>query len=321
MPKDIYASALEKSQVECNNMASINLFHRQPLRIAILLCGLYLITIWTMNISICNGYGYLFNLLCYLIIMAIVLLFGVWMRQVGIYGNRLAMAGWVLILVLIMGSMTIRKGTIIYVSHDFHVQNYDCGINKGKFYYSVISALGVRKTMPFGKHGTYQGYTYPTLGFIADGVFIDFYDNGVKMEEGRLENRILRGTYCRWYDTGQINLRAEFSNGKPNGHVCVWNEDGTKWSEGNFTKGKPTKDWVYYSVKNPEGIKEPYDFCKALHLEGETDERYRWLAFLFGIKTTSNGGRELPWFELGSGRFFTIQKANDCVAFFFLCHC
>ena len=298
MPEEVSASSDKKPQAQCTNIAAIHFFKQRPLLMAIFLCGLYLTTIWTVNITTRYGLSFLINLVCYLMILAGIALFNVWKRQAGIRRNKLAVVGWVLLLMLILGSMTIRKGTAIYVAHDYLVPNGNYGGTKMNFYYSVISSLGVRETNPFGR-GTWQGYTYPNVGFVADGVFTDFYENGVKMHEGYLLNARPVGTYYRWYDTGRINLIAVFSYGKPNGHVCVWNEDGTKWSEGNFTNGKPSKDWVYYSVENPDGIKEPYDFCKVLHLEDETDKRYKWLAHLFGIKITSTGGGvSMPWTEL-----------------------
>ena len=250
------------------------------------------------------GAPFLFNAFCFLLLFAMFTLFRVWLKQFlngGQHKNKLGMVGWILILVLITGSMSVRKGASIYLLSDFVATKGDffTDANKGKFYLSVLEKVGQRKTEPWGNNGTWQGYFYPSLGFILDGPFEDFYDNGKKRQEGTFHNYHPFGTYRRWYETGQIQLEAEFAEGKPNGHVYVWNEDGSKWSEGNFLKGNPSDDWLYYSAGNPEGVKGSFEFCKALHLEGRTDKRYKWLVHFFSMEVSPPGGVSLPWLRLG----------------------
>ena len=44
-----------------------------------------------------------------------------------------------------------------------------------------------------------------------------FYDNGQKMEEGRLINEKKHGTWNAWYENGQLKGQGTFREGKSHG--------------------------------------------------------------------------------------------------------
>ena len=73
---------------------------------------------------------------------------------------------------------------------------------------------------------------------IADGLWITWYENGQKTDEGHYKDSKPVGLWTRWYEDGQKKFEGYFKDGKADGLWTEWSEDGKETSEKHFIDGK-----------------------------------------------------------------------------------
>ena len=77
------------------------------------------------------------------------------------------------------------------------------------------------------------------------------YDSGQLKEkfEGRINPKgiyIKHGIYVSWYENRQKKQEGEFKDGKESGKHIFWYDNGQKESEGEFENGKKIRTWIYW---------------------------------------------------------------------------
>ena len=95
---------------------------------------------------------------------------------------------------------------------------------------------------PFIKKSIFGIETYQKGGIyrngIEEGLWISWYENGQKWEEGNYRNGEEEGLWLYWYDNGQKADEGNYQNGEKEGLWISWYLSGQKISEGNYRNGK-----------------------------------------------------------------------------------
>lgn len=81
-------------------------------------------------------------------------------------------------------------------------------------------------------------YYYETQISSPDDIFMSWYDNGQKEQEGEYINDKKHGKYILWYRTGHKFVECEYVNGEYHGKYISWHENGQKWDEREYVNGK-----------------------------------------------------------------------------------
>jgi hypothetical protein len=198
-----------------------------------------------------------------------------WSRLAGLSVNQAGIRHVVLPLILLLPVVLVNLLTIattVFVVSDVSIGD--------KVVYSHLKAqFREYVSQPFGERGSQHGYfLYNTnrlltsflipRTFVASGVFTDYFENGVKGEQGQMYRNRLEGRYQRWYESGKPYLEANFVDGRVEGIVTVWHADGQKWSEGEMKSGKPvgTESWSYNTRGELSSEKAAYNAERALLL-------------------------------------------------------
>lgn len=107
-------------------------------------------------------------------------------------------------------------------------------------------------------------------GFIKNGQYTAWYENGQKSEEGDYLDGLKEYTWIKWYDNGQRAEEISYYSGKKNGRNVAWHENhDIKYIahyrndelHGSYFSGKPTYDpnnpdlsyidWAFYLYGHP----------------------------------------------------------------------
>jgi len=79
-------------------------------------------------------------------------------------------------------------------------------------------------------------------GFIKDGKWTYWHENGQKNREENYKNGVLDGIQKWWHENGQIFLKGNFKDDKPDGKYKEWDENGqivfeSNWKDGDCISG------------------------------------------------------------------------------------
>ncbi len=70
-----------------------------------------------------------------------------------------------------------------------------------------------------------------------NGQYTNYYDNGIKMEEGYFKNWKFHGEWKTWHPNGQLCWKGSYSNGKQVGKWTEWDSNGNKILEFSYRDG------------------------------------------------------------------------------------
>ncbi|QMU63339.1 MAG: tetratricopeptide repeat protein [Flavobacteriaceae bacterium] len=103
------------------------------------------------------------------------------------------------------------------------------------------------------------------------GLFIDYYLNGKKQEEGTLSNGRLMGKRLMYHLNGKVSDEIDYNRGVTNGMEKRFYEDGTLMQKGEYQNGKEIGVWEMY---HPNGQLKQHSIFENGKLEGESISYY-----------------------------------------------
>lgn len=123
------------------------------------------------------------------------------------------------------------------------------------------------------------------LGGIKNGVFREWYDNGVKGLEENYDMGKKHGTYQKWYENGNKSQEATYIQDKVHGKAIYYYGDGVKREEINYSNGLreglsqmwyftgELKHEEYYELDKPIGQHKYYSTNGNLERVKDYDKR------------------------------------------------
>jgi antitoxin component YwqK of YwqJK toxin-antitoxin module len=76
-----------------------------------------------------------------------------------------------------------------------------------------------------------------TSGYIKDGIYYEYDENGNLISEKTIKNGIENGPVIEFYPNGIIKSRIDYKNGKIDGKVHIYSEDGRLILEQSYSNG------------------------------------------------------------------------------------
>ncbi|MDD4141736.1 MAG: hypothetical protein PHR20_02935 [Bacteroidales bacterium] len=83
-----------------------------------------------------------------------------------------------------------------------------------------------------------------TLNYVE----IQYYSDGTKRLEGRLEKGSREDEWKSWYPDGTLWSEGKFKNGMADGYRRVFHENGTLYMEGEYAAGNRVGEWTFYDT-------------------------------------------------------------------------
>lgn len=111
------------------------------------------------------------------------------------------------------------------------------------------------KKIPSLKQLEFENQVWNFHGVPYTGKYIDYFNNGKKLNEGTLINGMLNGEFRLYYPNGDLNKQSFFLNGRNTGTETYYYQDGTINLRIKYLDGKGFTSQHYY----PNGQLE-YDF-------------------------------------------------------------
>lgn len=96
-----------------------------------------------------------------------------------------------------------------------------------------------------------------------DGLYVSWYQNGIRNEEGEYSNGERHGVWRNWQSVGAssfLERQGAYWNGIPTGIWTTWHSEHQKESEGEYEGGEKVGPWKFWSrdgsVDNKTGVYE-----------------------------------------------------------------
>jgi antitoxin component YwqK of YwqJK toxin-antitoxin module len=96
-----------------------------------------------------------------------------------------------------------------------------------------------------------------------DGLYLTWYENGQKKNEGNYNNGEKVGKWTYWFDSGKKEKEETYKNGKNDGKVTSWFDSGKKEKEETYKNGNPDGlylTWYENGQKKNEGNYNNYKY-------------------------------------------------------------
>lgn len=100
-----------------------------------------------------------------------------------------------------------------------------------------------------------------------DGAHILYFPGNKKSEELIFINNIANGNYIDWYDNGNMKDSGNFINGYKEGLWKSWYSNGLIESAGDYKTNKADGEWNWYRENGKQATKEIYTNAKISKLE------------------------------------------------------
>jgi len=148
---------------------------------------------------------------------------------------------------------------------------------------AILTVLALFTTGLFAQQITKKNGAYvDEAGRKYSGVYISYYQDGVKeavysieeglengsvefyyptteiMEQGGFKDGLKHGKWVRWSVKGNKLAEANYNKGKKDGKWLIWDELGIKRYEMYYTNGTKTGTWVMWDEKGQIANKKEY---------------------------------------------------------------
>ena len=96
-------------------------------------------------------------------------------------------------------------------------------------------------------------------GGLANGLWVEWYDDFQKKEEGICKDGVREGPWKFWHSNGQLRWEGEFKAAVENGLWKAWYRNGQQLYEGTFKVGEQDGPWTHWhehgqGAKKREGV-------------------------------------------------------------------